>query len=84
MITSMARTLPGSAAIMVPYPDRDGRIAGRAARAAQWLAISNLITTGGPRVPGPVSWRVASMRQSVRYTQSPALSPDSSSCRRAK
>ena len=37
--------------IVVPrYPDRDGRIAGRAARAAQWRAISNLVGTGGPRV----------------------------------
>ena len=37
--------------IVVPrYPDRDGRIAGRAARAAQWRAISNLVGAGGPRV----------------------------------
>jgi phosphatidylserine/phosphatidylglycerophosphate/cardiolipin synthase-like enzyme len=37
--------------IVVPrHPDRDGRIAGRAARAAQWRAIDNLVGTGGPRV----------------------------------
>ena len=37
--------------IVVPrYPDRDGRISGRAARAAQWRAISNLVRAGGPRV----------------------------------
>jgi phosphatidylserine/phosphatidylglycerophosphate/cardiolipin synthase-like enzyme len=37
--------------VMVPrYPDRDGRIAGRAARAAQWRAINNLVTAGGARV----------------------------------
>jgi phosphatidylserine/phosphatidylglycerophosphate/cardiolipin synthase-like enzyme len=37
--------------IVVPrYPDRDGRIAGRAARAAQWRAISNLMAAGGSRV----------------------------------
>jgi phosphatidylserine/phosphatidylglycerophosphate/cardiolipin synthase-like enzyme len=37
--------------IVVPrYPDRDGRVSGRAARAAQWRAITNLVTTGGPRV----------------------------------
>jgi phosphatidylserine/phosphatidylglycerophosphate/cardiolipin synthase-like enzyme len=37
--------------IVVPrYPDRDGRIAGRAARAAQWRAINNLVGAGGPRV----------------------------------
>jgi phosphatidylserine/phosphatidylglycerophosphate/cardiolipin synthase-like enzyme len=37
--------------IVVPrYPDRDGRLSGRAARAAQWRAINNLVSTGGPRV----------------------------------
>jgi phosphatidylserine/phosphatidylglycerophosphate/cardiolipin synthase-like enzyme len=37
--------------IVLPrYPDRDGRISGRAARAAQWRAINNLIGAGGPRV----------------------------------
>ena len=37
--------------IVVPrYPDRDGRISGRAARAAQWRAINNLVRAGGPRV----------------------------------
>jgi phosphatidylserine/phosphatidylglycerophosphate/cardiolipin synthase-like enzyme len=37
--------------IVVPrYPDRDGRISGRAARAAQWRAINNLVHAGGPRV----------------------------------
>jgi phosphatidylserine/phosphatidylglycerophosphate/cardiolipin synthase-like enzyme len=37
--------------IVVPrYPDRDGRISGRAARAAQWRAIDHLVTAGGPRV----------------------------------
>jgi phosphatidylserine/phosphatidylglycerophosphate/cardiolipin synthase-like enzyme len=37
--------------IVVPrYPDRDGRISGRAARAAQWPAISNLVRAGGSRV----------------------------------
>jgi phosphatidylserine/phosphatidylglycerophosphate/cardiolipin synthase-like enzyme len=37
--------------IVVPrYPDRDGRVAGRAARAAQWRAISSLAAAGGPRV----------------------------------
>ena len=37
--------------IVVPrYPDRDGRISGRAARAAQWRAISNLVRAGGSRV----------------------------------
>jgi phosphatidylserine/phosphatidylglycerophosphate/cardiolipin synthase-like enzyme len=37
--------------IVVPrYPDRDGRISGRAARAAQWRAINNLVAAGGPRV----------------------------------
>jgi phosphatidylserine/phosphatidylglycerophosphate/cardiolipin synthase-like enzyme len=37
--------------IVVPrHPDRDGRIAGRAARAAQWRAIDNLVGAGGPRV----------------------------------
>ena len=37
--------------IVVPrHPDRDGRISGRAARAAQWRAINNLVSTAGPRV----------------------------------
>jgi phosphatidylserine/phosphatidylglycerophosphate/cardiolipin synthase-like enzyme len=37
--------------IVVPrYPDRDGRISGRAARAAQWRAINNLVAAGGSRV----------------------------------
>jgi phosphatidylserine/phosphatidylglycerophosphate/cardiolipin synthase-like enzyme len=37
--------------IVVPrHPDRDGRITGRAARAAQWRAINNLVGAGGPRV----------------------------------
>jgi phosphatidylserine/phosphatidylglycerophosphate/cardiolipin synthase-like enzyme len=37
--------------IVVPrHPDRDGRIYGRAARAAQWRAIQRLLTAGGPRV----------------------------------
>jgi phosphatidylserine/phosphatidylglycerophosphate/cardiolipin synthase-like enzyme len=37
--------------VVVPrYPDRDGRISGRAARAAQWRAINNLVSAGGPRV----------------------------------
>jgi phosphatidylserine/phosphatidylglycerophosphate/cardiolipin synthase-like enzyme len=37
--------------IVVPrYPDRDGRIYGRAARAAQWRAIQRLQTAGGHRV----------------------------------
>jgi hypothetical protein len=36
--------------IVVPrYPDRDGRISGRAARAAQWRAINQLLAAGGPR-----------------------------------
>jgi phosphatidylserine/phosphatidylglycerophosphate/cardiolipin synthase-like enzyme len=37
--------------IVLPrHPDRDGRISGRAARAAQWRAIANLAGAGGPRV----------------------------------
>jgi hypothetical protein len=37
--------------IVVPRrPDRDGRISGRAARAAQWRAIEHLRRAGGPRV----------------------------------
>jgi len=37
--------------IVVPrYPDQDDRIAGRAARAAQWRAINHLERAGGPRV----------------------------------
>jgi phosphatidylserine/phosphatidylglycerophosphate/cardiolipin synthase-like enzyme len=37
--------------VVVPrHPDRDGRISGRAARAAQWRAIRNLLAAGGPRV----------------------------------
>jgi phosphatidylserine/phosphatidylglycerophosphate/cardiolipin synthase-like enzyme len=37
--------------IVLPrHPDRDGRISGRAARAAQWRAISNLVAAGGGRV----------------------------------
>ncbi len=37
--------------IVVPrYPDQDGRISGRAARAAQWQAINHLQRAGGPRV----------------------------------
>jgi phosphatidylserine/phosphatidylglycerophosphate/cardiolipin synthase-like enzyme len=37
--------------IVVPrHPDRDGRISGRAARAAQWRAINHLQLAGGPRV----------------------------------
>jgi phosphatidylserine/phosphatidylglycerophosphate/cardiolipin synthase-like enzyme len=37
--------------IVLPrHPDRDGRISGRAARAAQWRAIDNLVGAGGPRV----------------------------------
>jgi phosphatidylserine/phosphatidylglycerophosphate/cardiolipin synthase-like enzyme len=37
--------------VVVPrYPDRDGRISGRAARAAQWRAIDLLRAAGGPRV----------------------------------
>jgi phosphatidylserine/phosphatidylglycerophosphate/cardiolipin synthase-like enzyme len=37
--------------VVVPrHPDRDGRIYGRAARAAQWRAIQRLQTAGGDRV----------------------------------
>jgi phosphatidylserine/phosphatidylglycerophosphate/cardiolipin synthase-like enzyme len=37
--------------IVVPrHPDRDGRISGRAARAAQWRAIDHLQKAGGGRV----------------------------------
>jgi phosphatidylserine/phosphatidylglycerophosphate/cardiolipin synthase-like enzyme len=37
--------------IVLPrFPDRDGRISGRAARAAQWRAISKLVAAGGQRV----------------------------------
>ncbi len=37
--------------VVVPrYPDQDGPISGRAARAAQWRAISRLQCAGGPRV----------------------------------
>jgi phosphatidylserine/phosphatidylglycerophosphate/cardiolipin synthase-like enzyme len=37
--------------IVVPrHPDRDGRISGRAARAAQWRAIDHLKKAGGERV----------------------------------
>jgi phosphatidylserine/phosphatidylglycerophosphate/cardiolipin synthase-like enzyme len=37
--------------IVVPrYPDRDGRVSGRAARAAQWHAIDRLTAVGGRRV----------------------------------
>jgi phosphatidylserine/phosphatidylglycerophosphate/cardiolipin synthase-like enzyme len=37
--------------IVVPrHPDRDGRIYGRAARAAQWRAIQRLVAAGGRRV----------------------------------
>ena len=37
--------------IVVPrHPDRDGRISGRAARAAQWRAVNNLAAAGGPRL----------------------------------
>jgi phosphatidylserine/phosphatidylglycerophosphate/cardiolipin synthase-like enzyme len=37
--------------IVVPrHPDHDGRISGRAARAAQWRAINHLQAVGGPRV----------------------------------
>ena len=37
--------------IVLPrHPDRDGRISGRAARAAQWRAIDKLVGAGGPRV----------------------------------
>jgi phosphatidylserine/phosphatidylglycerophosphate/cardiolipin synthase-like enzyme len=37
--------------IVVPrYPDRDGRISGRAARSAQWRAIDHLRRAGGSRV----------------------------------
>jgi phosphatidylserine/phosphatidylglycerophosphate/cardiolipin synthase-like enzyme len=37
--------------IVLPrHPDRDGRISGRAARAAQWRAIDNLVSAGWPRV----------------------------------
>jgi phosphatidylserine/phosphatidylglycerophosphate/cardiolipin synthase-like enzyme len=37
--------------IVVPrHPDRDGRISGRAARAAQWRAIEHLRQVGGRRV----------------------------------
>jgi len=37
--------------IVVPrHPDRDGRISGRAARAAQWRAIEHLQRAGGSRV----------------------------------
>jgi hypothetical protein len=35
-------------------------------------------------LPGPASWRLASMRQSARYSQSPASSFERSWCRRAK
>jgi len=46
------RASPGLRMILVVprYPDRDGRVSGRAARAAQWRAISNLVAAGGPRV----------------------------------
>jgi phosphatidylserine/phosphatidylglycerophosphate/cardiolipin synthase-like enzyme len=37
--------------IVVPrYPDHDGRVSGRAARAAQWRAIHHLTAVGGSRV----------------------------------
>jgi phosphatidylserine/phosphatidylglycerophosphate/cardiolipin synthase-like enzyme len=37
--------------IVLPrHPDRDGRISGRAARAAQWRAVDNLARAGGARV----------------------------------
>jgi phosphatidylserine/phosphatidylglycerophosphate/cardiolipin synthase-like enzyme len=37
--------------IVVPrYPDQDGRISGRAARAAQWRAVDHLRRAGGQRV----------------------------------
>jgi phosphatidylserine/phosphatidylglycerophosphate/cardiolipin synthase-like enzyme len=37
--------------IVVPrHPDREGRIYGRAARAAQWRAVQRLLVAGGPRV----------------------------------
>jgi phosphatidylserine/phosphatidylglycerophosphate/cardiolipin synthase-like enzyme len=37
--------------IVVPrYPDQDGRVSGRAARAAQWRAIDHLRRAAGPRV----------------------------------
>ena len=37
--------------VVVPrHPDRDGRISGRAARAAQWRAIEHLRQAGGSRV----------------------------------
>jgi hypothetical protein len=45
---------------------------------------ANPASSGPSSLPGLVSWRVASIRQSVRYTQSPASRPDSSWCSRVK
>jgi phosphatidylserine/phosphatidylglycerophosphate/cardiolipin synthase-like enzyme len=51
-LATALRAAPGlRMLIVVPrYPDRDGRISGRAARAAQWRAINHLTAVGGPRV----------------------------------
>jgi phosphatidylserine/phosphatidylglycerophosphate/cardiolipin synthase-like enzyme len=51
-LATALRSAPGlRMLIVVPrYPDRDGSISGRAARAAQWRAINHLTTVGGPRV----------------------------------
>ena len=51
-LAAALRRAPGLRMMIVlpRHPDRDGRISGRAARAAQWRAINNLIGAGGPRV----------------------------------
>jgi len=52
VLATALRAAPGLRMIVVlpRYPDRDGRISGRAARAAQWRAIDHLVTAGGERV----------------------------------
>ena len=53
--------------VVVPrYPDRDGRISGRAARAAQCRAISNLSEGGRGWAGGPsTTWRTSGARRSM-------------------
>jgi phosphatidylserine/phosphatidylglycerophosphate/cardiolipin synthase-like enzyme len=51
--------------IVLPrHPDRDGRISGRAARAAQWRAIDNLVGAGGRGWPS-TTWRTSRARRSM-------------------
>jgi hypothetical protein len=78
--------MPGLEAGRGRLPDLESphRIEQVGAAAVLESAAEVLVPQPEPELAGPTSWRVASMRQSVRYTQSPAARRDSSWCSRAK